>query len=225
MKAKLYLFGALMEMRLADENETVLKPVKGDTQETFTNRCQAIVENDYLEDFELVVIDKVTVESNDDAALLEAVETATGIQKDLITEVLKDRGLIKAKATTTRTKVEKQTVEQMKATEHYKECEANTGKFIEFSPSKSDEVHMGKIAGVALNKTNTIVYYTVVLADGKRKCCACKNETIKFVDAPVAEPKAEEKKAAETPKGKTTSKNQPKNQPGDASDDADDDLK
>jgi len=210
MKAKLYLFGVKMELQLLDENKTVFTPVKGDTQETFTNRCKSIVENDYLEDFELVVIDKATVESNDDAALLEAVETATGVQKDLITEVLKDRGLIKAKAP--REKVEKQSAETMKASEHYKECEANTGKFVEFSPFKSTEVLMGKIAGVALNKTNTIVYYTVVLADGKRKCCACKNETLKFIPAPVAAGKTEE---VAKPSDKKGAKNNPKDASGD----------
>lgn len=228
MKAKMYLFDDKMEIVFPDETNYI--PVRGEAKEEFVERIKKIAEVDYLEEeFEVIEIDKATVETNTDEALLEAVETAQGLKKKLIQEVLSDRKIIKIKP-----KKEPKatvTVEEAKASEHYKECEANVGKFVTFSPFKSEEVLQGKIVGVALSKTNTIVYYTVVIEGGKRKCCAAKNETLKFIDKPKNADAFEAKKAAKDAKvketkttSKTTSKKQQKDNAGDGLEAAGGDL-
>lgn len=242
MKAKLYILGALLEIRLSDDS--VYKNAKNESREDFEERVTRIVQDELLDDeFDLIVIDKETVATNDDKTLLDAFESAEGLQKELIKSVLEDRKLLKAKAK--KEKAPTMTAEEMKASDHYKDAEANIGKHVTFSPFKSEEVLKGKIAGVALSKTNTIVYYTVVLEDGKRKCCAVKNESIKFVDAPAGsdkEPvkkltKAQEKAAkaaeakaakAKAAKNATNETSTPKTEPQDVAGDdlgtSDDDL-
>lgn len=185
MKVKVYESDNKVEIKLSDD--TIFTPKKGESKEDFIERVRVIVADEHLDDeFDIIEINKETVAENDDDTLIEAMKTAEGVQKQLIQEVLVDRGLIKAKPVA-KAKVDPMTPEEMKATEHYKEASAQVGKYISFSPFKSEEVHTGKIAGVALNKTNTIVYYTVVEESGKRRCCGVKNETVKFIDAPVKE--------------------------------------
>jgi hypothetical protein len=210
MKAKLYKFQDKLELKFSDD--TLYYPKKNESEEAFVDRIQAVAANDYLDDeWDLVVIDKEVVATNSDADLQEAFKKADGLQKKLIEAVLTDRGLMNVKRPNAlpREKVEKQSVEDMKATDHYKEHEANIGKYVSFSPFKKTDVFEGKIAGVALNKTNTIVYYTVVEADGKRRCCAVLNESIKFIEAP---------KTAEVVETKKPTSKDKKNQPGDAPD-------
>jgi hypothetical protein len=36
-----------------------------------------------------------------------------------------------------------------------------------------------------LNKTNTIIYYTVVEANGKRRCCGVLNPSVVFIETPA----------------------------------------
>lgn len=232
MKAKLYILGALLEIRLSDDS--VYKNAKDESREDFEARIKEVVANDHLDDeFDLIVIDKETVETNDDKTLLDAFESAEGLQKLLIKEVLTDRKLIKGKAA--KPKAETMTSKEMKASEHYKNSEAKIGEYVQFSPFKSEEVLTGKIAGVALNKTNTIVYFTVVLESGKRKCCAVKNESLKFIEAPKETTKkltkAEEKaakaaeaKAAKAAKTTPSPKDEPQDIAGDDLGTSDDDL-
>jgi len=185
-------------MEIKFEDGTFYVPKKGESVEKFKARIEKIAADEYLDDeFDLITIDADTVATNDDAALLEAVKTATGLQKNLITEVLAERGLIKIKVA--KPKVEKMSMEEMKASEDYKTAEAQIGKYCKFSPHKKTEVYEGKIAGIALNKTNTRIYYTVVEESGKRRCCAVLNESVEFIDEPVKE--------AAKAEPKTTSKN------------------
>jgi len=206
MKAKLYILGDQMEIRLS--NDELLVPAKNETKEQLIQRAKEIVNIQHLDDvFELIEIDKEMVATNDDATLAQALKTAEGLQKQLIELVISERGTTAKKEK--KEKVAAVSVEDAKASAHYKESEANIGKFASFSPFKSEEVFQGKIAGVALNKTNTIVYYTIVEADGKRRCCAVKNESVKFIE-PIArfqdkKPAAKAEKAekvAKTPEAK-----------------------
>ena len=181
MKAKLYLFEDKMEIRLADD--VTIAPKKNESKEKFLARVKAVVNDEYLDDeFEVIEITKEVVALNDDATLKTAIESAEGLQRQLIAVVLADRK--QAVKVEKKPKANAVSVEEAKATPAYKEAEANIGKHVSFSPFKSVEVFEGKIAGVALNKTNTILYYTVVEADGKRRCCGVLNESVKFIDAP-----------------------------------------
>lgn len=200
MKAKLYVHEDKLELLLTDG--ALFIPKKNEKKEAFLQRIQKVVTDEYLDDeFELVEITKETVATNDDDTLLGAAEKATGLQKKLIEAVLADRGIIKQAKT--REKVEKQSAEVMKATPHYKECEEQIDKYVSFSPFKKTEVIEGQIRGVALNKTNTRVYYTVVDENNKRYCCAALNETIKFIDAPEKEEKKAKPAAADAKTEKT----------------------
>lgn len=186
MKAKLYVLATEMEIRLA--NDELHVPKKKETKEAFIARVKEIVNTEHLDDeFNLIEIDQSIVATNDDTTLTAALVSAEGIQKKLIELVLSERKVAPKKE-------KKQTVtaisiEEAKASQEYKDAEANIGKYVSFSPAKSIEVFEGKLAGVALNKTNTILYYTVVEASGKRRCCGVKNETVKFIDAPKEEAK------------------------------------
>lgn len=205
MKAKLYILGDQFEIRLS--NDELLIPGDRETKKAFVARTKEFVNNELLDDvFELIEIDRVMVATNDDATLLSALESAQGLQKELIETVLADRKTKGAKKEK-KEKVGQVATDAAKETPHYKECEANVGKFVQFSPFKSIEVIQGKIVGIALNKTNTIVYYTVLGTDGKRKCCGALNESVKFIQpiegfvdgklAKVAkEPKTKKEKAA-----------------------------
>lgn len=182
MKAKLYIFEAKFEVKLSDDS--VHTPKKNESKENFLARVQKIVNDEHLDDvFEVIEIDADTVALNDAATLTAALEGATGLQKKLIEAAL-------AKATPKEAKVKKDKIqavdiETAKASDAYKAAEANIGKFASFSPFKSVEVFQGKIAGVALNKTNTILYYTIVEANGKRRCCGVLNETVTFIEEPA----------------------------------------
>jgi hypothetical protein len=202
MKAKLYVSGTKMEIRLSDDS--VHTPNKKESKEAFLARVQVIVNDEHLDDeFVVVEITKDVVAMNDDAALAVALESAEGLQKELIQAVLADRKPA-AEAKVKKVAAPAVSVEVAKATPAYKAAEANIGKYVTFSPFKSLEVFQGKIAGVALNKTNTIIYYTVVEANGKRRCCGVLNESVTFIEAPIVEAKpvvakvskAEAKKAA-----------------------------
>ncbi len=227
LKAKLYVHEDKMEIRFIEDN-TLYMPKKGEAKDKFIERIKKIALDEYLEDeFDLTEIDKEVVATNTDEALKEAVTTAESLQKKIIEAVLTDRGILKGKAPK-KDKLEPQTAEEMKETEHYKECEANIGKFAKFSPHKKPDVYEGKIAGVALNKTNTIVYYTIVESDGKRRCCAAKNETLTFIEKPEGfkeEKKKEDKKETKSD-AKTSETGKPsgteKGTTGDAQNDAGD---
>jgi hypothetical protein len=182
MRAKLYVFKEQMEIRLIDD--TVCTPEDGEDKASFIERVKGIVTIDYLDDeFECIEIDAAVVAMNDDATLASALASATGLQKGLIESVLADRKSGKAKPK--REKVEAHSIEEAKATPEYQAAEANVGKYVKFSPFKSEEVYEGKIAGIALNKTATIIYYTVVEASGKRRCCGFLNPSLEFIDAPA----------------------------------------
>jgi hypothetical protein len=219
MKAKLYVFDEKMELRLVDDKNTHFLPKKNESKEDFVARVQDIVENEYLEEFNMVEITKEDVESNDDDTLTEAFETAEGLQYNLIKSVMEDRGLLKkTEKKEPKPKVEKRSKEDMIASPEYKAAAANIGKTCKFSPFKSDEVYTGVIAGVALNKTNTIIYYTVVEKDGRRRCCGVLNETVKLSETPKGEDKAPVKTAAatEAKKAKAAAKKADKKEvPGD----------
>jgi hypothetical protein len=205
MKAKLYIFGEKFEIKLADD--TVHTPKKNESKEKFLERIKKVVNDEHLDDeFDVIEIDEATVALNDAATLTAALEGATGLQKKLIEAAL-------AKATPKEAKVKKEkiaavSIEDAKASESYKEAEDNIGKFASFSPFKSEEVFEGKIAGVALNKTNTILYYTIVEANGKRRCCGVLNPSVKLIDEPAGfkkEPKpVKETKAAKAAKEAAT---------------------
>jgi hypothetical protein len=211
MKAKLYVFEGDFEIKLS--NDEVIKPVDGENIDQFKNRVQEIVNNEYLDDeFELIEIDEEVVALNDAKTLKAALDGgATGLQKKLIEKVLGPAKTTAPKKER-RAIVEKIDIEVAKATEAYKIAESNIGKFISFSPFKSLEVLEGKIVGIALNKTNTIIYYTVVESTGVRKCCGALNPSIKFIEEPAnfkkQAPKAEAKPKAEkkTAKGKAAAK-------------------
>ena len=217
MKAKLYLFEEKMEIRLSDD--VLIAPKKNEEKAKFIARVKAIVNDEYLDDeFEIIEIDKDVVALNDDATLKAAIETAEGLQRQLIAVVLADRKqTVKAEK---KPKANAVAVEEAKATPAYKEAEANIGKYVSFSPFKSVEVFEGKIAGVALNKTNTILYYTVVEANGKRRCCGVLNESVKFIDAP----KTAEKPVEGTVKAAKAKKATQKTKPEDIEVAAEDDL-
>lgn len=184
MKAKLYVSGVKMEVRLSDDSMYV--PTKKESKEAFLARIQTIVNDEHLDDeFTVVEITKEVVALNDDAALGEALKSAEGLQKELITAVLADRKITTKEVKEKKVAAAPVPVEEAKASDAYKAAEANIGKYVSFSPFKSLEAFEGKIAGVALNKTHTIIYYTVVEANGKRRCCGVLNESVKFIEAPI----------------------------------------
>ena len=201
MKAKLYIFEEKFEIKLSDD--TIHTPKKNESKEAFLERIKQLVNTEHLDDeFEVIEIDAEVVASNDAKTLQAALDGgATGLQKKLIEAAL-------ASTTTKVAKEKKSTVvarsaEEAKESPEYKEAEANIGKFASFSPFKSLEVIEGKIAGVALNKTNTILYYTIVEASGKRRCCGVLNETVKLIEQPAGFEKAapvKTEKPAKTPK-------------------------
>lgn len=200
MKAKLYIFEGKFEVKLSDD--TVHTPKKNESKEKFLERIKTLVSDEHLDDvFEVIEIDEATVALNDAATLTAALEGATGLQKKLI-----EAALAKIEPKAAKVKKEKiaaVSIEDAKASDNYKAAEANIGKFAEFSPFKSTDVYQGKIAGVALNKTNTILYYTIVEANGKRRCCGVLNETVKLIDEPVGfkkEAKPEKVKATKATK-------------------------
>lgn len=201
MKAKLYIFDEKFEIKLSDD--TIIAPKAKETKEKFLERIKALVNTEYLDDeFEVIEIDAEVVASNDTKTLKAALEGgATGLQKKLIEAALATTSekAVKEKKST----VVARSAEEAKASEEYKAAEANIGKFASFSPFKSLEVIEGKIAGVALNKTNTILYYTIVEASGKRRCCGVLNETVAFIEQPEGFEKAapvKTEKATKTPK-------------------------
>lgn len=181
MKAKLYIFGEKFEVKLSDDS--VHTPKKNESKEKFLERIKVIVNDEHLDDeFEVIEIDEATVALNDNVTLTAALEGATGLQKKLIEAAL---AKVEPKAVKVKKeKIEAVSIEDAKASDAFKAAEANIGKFAEFSPFKSTEVFQGKIAGVALNKTNTILYYTIVEANGKRRCCGVLNESVKLIDEP-----------------------------------------
>lgn len=205
MKAKLYIFEDKFEIKLSDDS--VHTPKKNESKDKFLERIKNLVNTEHLDDvFEVIEIDAAVVALNDEKTLQAALEGgATGLQKKLIEAALSST------AKTAKPKKEKVvavSTEDVKQSDAYKAAEANIGKFASFSPFKSLEVIEGKIAGVALNKTNTILYYTVVEATGKRRCCGVLNESVKLIDEPegfakAAAPKAE-KPAKTTKKVKDT---------------------
>lgn len=202
MKAKLYILDDKMELKLSDDKGTFFTPKKNETQQEFTDRCQEIVENEFLEEFKLVIIDKEVVDSNDDDTLQKAFETAEGLQKKLIQSVLQDRGLLE-KPKQPKPKVEKKKKEDVLKSDEYKEAENNINRTCKFSPFKSTEIHRGKIVGVSLSKNNTRIYYTVLCEDEKRRCCAVLNETLEL-DPFVKEEKEEKPKSKIKKQAKAT---------------------
>lgn len=196
MKAKLYVFENKLE--LVFEDGTYFAPTKSETKDEFVERVSTIAKDEFLDDeFEVVEITEAEVAENDDQTLQEAMIDAQGLKKKLVQAELVKRNLLKDR--TPKPKVAPRTAEDMKASDEYKEALALVGKHANFSPFKSEDVHTGKIAGVALNKTNTIIYLTIVEESGKRRCCALKNESLEIIDAPivvekeVAKPKAKAK--------------------------------
>lgn len=206
MKAKLYIFGEKFEIKLSDD--TVHTPGKKETKEAFLDRIKEIVYNEHLDDvFEVIEIDEAVVALNDPKVLKEALEGgATGLQKLLIENALLNSPIGK-EVKAARAKVVGRTTEEAKASPEYVEALAQVGKFVSFSPFKSVEVFEGKIAGIALNKTNTIIYYTVVEANSKRRCCGVLNESVQFIEEPEAFKKAVKvEKEAKPAKAKAATK-------------------
>lgn len=199
MKAKLYEFEGLMEIRLS--NDETLSPNKGESKEDFIERVREMVSLELLDDeFNLIELDETIIATNDTAMLNTALKSASGLQKKMIEHVLSQRKAPAAKKEKAEKKEKASAVstEEAKASPEFKEAESNIGKYVSFSPAKvsDDEVYVGKIVGVALNKTNTIFYYTVVESNGKRRCCAVLNKTLQFVEAP------KEGDVPQTPKAK-----------------------
>ena len=229
MKAKLYEFQEKMEIKFTDE--TIYYPKKGEVKEAFVERIKAVATDDYLDDeFELVEINHEVVATNSDEDLQQAFLKAEGLQKKLIESVLIERNIIKGKKPP-REKIEAKSAEDMKASEDYKDAESKIGQYARFSPFKKTDVFQGKIVGVALNKTNTIIYFTIVCdVDNKRRCCGVLNETLEYIDAPEgsekvskakSKAKAKDNEAVETESvknNKTKSKNQPEANLDDAGD-------
>jgi predicted ATP-dependent protease len=200
MKAKLYIFEDQFELKLSDD--TVHTPGKKENKTKFLERMKEFVTNEHLDDeFEVIEIDKAVVALNDEKTLTAALEGASGLQKKLIESVLANTAKPKKEK---KEKVNAVPMEEAKESAAYKAAEANIGKFASFSPFKSLEVIEGKIAGVAMNKTNTIFYYTIVEASGKRRCCGVLNESVQIIDEP--EEFKKQAKAATVKETKTTSK-------------------
>lgn len=176
MKVKVYVLAAAIEALLSDGTR-IAKTSKKETEEQFIARVQEVVKTEHLDDeFEVVRITMESMAENDDSVLKEALPTAEGLQKSMIEQILKARAPKPAKVKEQRSVITKDS-------EEYKAAEANTGKLVSFSPHKSQEVYEGKIAGVAFNKTATILYYTVVEQNAVRRCCGVLNPTVKFIEA------------------------------------------
>lgn len=182
MKVKLYVHEDKMEAKFSDGSSVRAKGTEA--KEVFLARVDKIVTNDFLvDDYEVVEVTKEVMSTNDDATLLEASLTATGLQKKMILEVLKERKVIGANRT--RVNVVPQTYDEIKATEEYADAKSKVGKFVTFTPHKQEVVIEGKITGIVPNKTNTKLYFNIQCEDKTRTCVAVLNETVTFIETPA----------------------------------------
>lgn len=195
MKVKVYAHDGKMEAK--SNGGVVIRSKATESMAVFIDRVKRFVADEYLiakDDIEIVEITRAVMAENDDSVLLAAYEGSTGLQRQLMYEVLVERRLV-GMARIKRTPVVPQTKEAIMATEEYKAFELNVGKWIEFVPSRHPGTMLtGEIKGVFANKTNTKAYYYVTTVDKVRTCTATDNPTMKFVKAPAKKPKGEKTK-------------------------------
>lgn len=179
MKAKLYIQGTEMEVRVAKKAYT---SIENETEKVFLKRVKGLLEADFDEAIDIVKVSQETLEKLDDTMLTEAYKVAEGLQESILSEILKVRGISVEKIVkTVRVKIEKVDIEVAKATKEYADAKANVGKLVQYTPAKSAEVVKGIIKSISLNKTNTIIYYNVQ-SGTKLKCCTATNETLQFFE-------------------------------------------
>lgn len=186
MKVKVYAHDGKMEAK--SNGGVVIRSKATEVKAVFIDRVKRIVADEYLidkNDIEIVEITREVMLENDDSVLLAAYEGSTGLQRQLMYEVLVEKRLV-GMAKVTRERVVPQTKEDIMATAEYQACELNVGKWIEFVPSRHPGTLLkGEIKGVFANKTNTKAYYYVTTLDKKRTCTAADNPTMKFIKAPA----------------------------------------
>lgn len=183
MRVKLYVFEDELEGRYGEDK--VVKCKGTEPRAVFIQRLKRMAADEFLvstDDIDILEITKAVVEENDDMTLAEAYKHSFGLQRKLIFAVMEERKMFKVEKHARR--LVPQTAEQMKATKEYSDCEVNVHKYIKFSPHKQEVVLEARISGLALNKTNTKVYYNIVLEDLSRTCVASDNPTIEFIEKP-----------------------------------------
>lgn len=179
MKAKLYTQGTSMEVRVS--NKSYASNEK-ESKKDFLKRVNVELEKDFDEAIDIVEVTQASLEKLNDQFLTEAYRASKGLQEAILGEILKIRGIeVEKIEKTARKKIEKIDLETAKASDDYKVAKGNIGKLVQYIPTKTEEVVVGIIKSISLNKTNTIIYYNVQHGTAVR-CCTAKNETLEFFE-------------------------------------------
>lgn len=179
MRAKLYTLGLLMEVLVSNKSYV---SVEGENKETFLKRVQGLLEVDFDEAIEIVEISNKTLEKFSDDMVIEAYKASRGLQEEILKGILTKRNIeVEKIVKVAKAKIEKRDLAEMKSSPEYIEAKSNVGKLAEFKPLKSETVARGLVKSISLNKTNTIIYYNVLIGSNL-KCCTSKNESLKFFE-------------------------------------------
>lgn len=179
MKAKLYISGALMQVRVSNKS---YDSVDNEKKADFLKRVEKELEKDFDEFIEIAEVKIETLKKLDNEMLAEAYRSSKGLQEKILLDILTERGVeVEKIEKPSRKRVEPMTKEQMQATEEYKAAKANVGKLAQYFPKDSEEIIKGVVKSLSLNKTNTIIYYNIQQGT-KLRCATAKNETLQFFD-------------------------------------------
>lgn len=91
MKAKLFTSPVTAELRLSNKVSYFAKP--GETLDTFLDRAKVAVKKDYKEELDYKVVNMANIKRRGTSQLQGSLKRATGAEKQMMQEVLIDRGV------------------------------------------------------------------------------------------------------------------------------------
>lgn len=179
MKAKLYSFESALELVCG---KVRISSIEGESKKDFTVRAKTELENLLTEEVTIVEIPLKTLESLNDEQVIEAYKVSSGVQEKMLLSILGTRKIeVEKIEKKSRAKVEKRDLEEMKASPEYKDAKSHVGDLASFTPAKGDKELSGIVKSISLNKTNTVIYFNILVGTDL-KCCTSKNATLKFTE-------------------------------------------
>lgn len=179
MKARMYSHKNQFEVLVSSKSYL---SIENEAKAEFKSRIKLALEADFDEAIELVEIETRLLEKLTDDMVVEAYKASRGLQETILNEILTKRGISVEKIVKiAKVKIEKRDLAEMKASKEYQDAKANVGKLASFIAAKTTTPFNGLVKSISLNKTNTIIYYNI-LVNNNLKCCTSKNETLTFFE-------------------------------------------
>ena len=169
-------------MAVIVNNKNNYPSLENEDKKVFLKRVKVELEKDFDEAIDIVEVSNESLEKFTEAMLTQAYKVSVGLQSEILEGILKGRGIeVEKIVKTEKAKVEKVDIEVAKASDDYKAAKANVGRLVQYTPAKSEEIVVGVIKSISLNKTNTIIYYNIKVGETLR-CATSKNETLQYFD-------------------------------------------